>query len=139
MKGQKCVIYALWGPLLVSSWYFVNMFTIICRCGAYKIHYSMSKVKVTLIGQRRFLPCQCSITSQTIVIYSWFLVNIITLIVCRCVVYKTRNFMSNVKVTESKRLYKGFDIWARHVAPGHLVLSYLLVELHIFMFDCDWI
>ena len=100
------------------------MFAIICRCCAYKIHDSMSKAKVTLRGQRWFLPFQWYITSQIIVIYSWYLVSIITIIICRCVPYKTRNFMSNVKVTGSKRLYKCFDILAWHVALGQLVLPW---------------
>ena len=60
-----------------------------------------------------------AITSQVIVIYLSYLVNMFT-IICRCVAYKTRDSMSNVKVTESKRQYKCFDIWAQHVAPGHL-------------------
>ena len=72
------------------------------------------------------------ITSQVIVIYLWYLVNIITIIICRCVPYKTHNSMSNVKVTESRRLYKCFDIWARHVAPGHLVyVTCLLIRINI--------
>ena len=38
---------------------------------------------------------------------------------CRGVAYKTYDYMSDVKVTES-RLNKCFDMWAPHVAPGHL-------------------
>ena len=64
------------------------VFMILCKY----VHYNMqvwcvqdpllmSKVKATLIGQRRFLPCQWYINSQIIVIYSLYLVNIITLII----------------------------------------------------------
>ena len=31
--------------------------------------------------------------------------------------------MSQCQGQESRRLYKCFDIWARHVAPGHLVFT----------------
>ena len=89
------------GHIVVSSWYMVNMFTIKCRCVAYKTHDSMSKVKVTLVGQRSIfcnLYLVWAITSQVIVVSSWYLVNLLTSI-CRCVAYKTHDSMSNVTVT----------------------------------------
>ena len=38
--------------IYVSSWYFVEMFTLIYRSVTYKFQHCMSKVKVTLRGQR---------------------------------------------------------------------------------------
>ena len=42
-------------------------------------------------------------------------------IICRCAVYKTHNSMSR---SPSQKDYKCFDIWARHVVPGHLVCKW---------------
>ena len=75
----------------------------------------MAKVKVTIRGQKVIHT-----------LYVVYLVNIITIIICRCVPYKTCNSLLKVMVTESRGLYKCFDIWALHVAPGHLVLNNLL-------------
>ena len=57
--------------IVVSSLYFLQMFTLICRRVAYKTHDSISKVKVTLRGQRSKL-CNLylvwAVTSQIIVV-----------------------------------------------------------------------
>ena len=61
--------------IIISSWYFVEMFTLICRRVAYKTHDSMSKVKVRFRGQSSKL-CNLylvrAITSQVIVVFSWY-------------------------------------------------------------------
>ncbi len=77
------------------------MFTLICRGVTYKTHDYMSKVKVTLRGQKSKL-CNLYLvkptTSRVIVVSSWYLVKMFTLI-CRCVTYKTYDSMSKVKFT----------------------------------------
>ena len=74
------------------------MFTVICRGITYKTHDHMSKFKVTLRVQRSKL-CNLYLvrptTSRVIVVSSWFLVEIFTLI-CRRVTYKTYDSMSKV-------------------------------------------
>jgi hypothetical protein len=84
--------------IVVSLWYLVEMFTLICRRVTYKTYDSMSKV--TLKGQR-YKFCSINfvqdITSQIIVVSSWYLLDMFTLI-CWCVKYRTHDSMSKVKV-----------------------------------------
>ena len=108
LRGQMSKLghlYLVWAVtsqvIVVSPWYLVEMLSIMSRCVAYKTHDTMSKVKVTLRGQRSKL-CNLYLvwptTSRVIVVSSWYLVEMFTLI-WRHVTYKTHDSMSKVKVT----------------------------------------
>ena len=92
---------------------------------------TMSKSKVTPKCQRWTfcnLYIVLAITSQVIVVSSWYLVSKLFNIICWCVAYKTHDY---VKVTGLKVLYKCFDIWAWStcwLAPGHLVQIFWLID-----------
>ena len=64
LSGQRsklCSVYLVWTialqVIVISLWQFAKMFIIICSCVACKTHDSMAKVKVTIRGQRGFIPC----------------------------------------------------------------------------------
>ena len=53
-----CLVRAITSKVIVvSSWNFVEMFTMFCRCVAHKTHDSMSKVKVTIKKSKMFNLC----------------------------------------------------------------------------------
>ena len=119
--------------IVVSPWYLVEMFSIMSRRVAYKTHDSMSKVKVTLRGQRSklgHLYLVRAVTSQVIVVSPWYFVEMFTLI-CRGVTYKTHDYMSKVKVTLRGQRSKLCNLYLVRPTTSRVIVvsSWYLVEM----------